>query len=834
MIEVSEAKIPQGNLAKVAEAMTCPYNRDLFIEKNESSTADAVDRFNDELEKAGMSSFISLNKEESLKEVRQRTVAGDCDMEPIYKETIRNTIKLVLSILMPGQNPIQENSAIKNHEVLPFKMEVLNVLNNIAFIMPMQAGKTLVSLSSMKFLCLFARLVLNKKVACICLIPNDKGLESQYKEDNLKLQIMDSLSFSKGNNSNKLFQFNSNIRTFRCARGEQSKECSKYIEKACHDYDHVVVFIDEADFGTAREGVLMKMLQEASATSHQRVSFVLSSGTNYDGIAKCKSIDKKRNWIEVRGWVGHKYVGPTAFNGDHIPTYIGHKSIHPNVQELNTYGFNDFLLKASAFSKISNFIKLRENLEKAIEKENTAKFRVSVSEAQDFLDTSMGSHETYRAEFVATLAGLILDILPQKKTGIIVRANEIERCKDLVSMLGETLPNIKVYEHNSLVTMDDGQKATDLSLKEFIAKKTADHSESFVIVIAGSGRRADSFPAECNRFIDLNSCSGPTHASDLQGSFGRLCGYGKFDPLMICCSRKVEDIQEHLQGKNTKRTSDRTDGGKHGQYVGYATTKNIEVISSMAKRGHRGAKRYVVIWTKLRNIEAVNLESKRLVINNTEKFGKHYAYVTGRPQNSIDILEIYTKELRQLLMEYPDLFVENFSERIELLDVHPIIFDRNAKKSIKGASLALTTLSQLRATALENFKCGKDYDSPYIPNRTDESMVAPISATVSRRNIGLAGNEEAYRRQGQKLRERSFIEKKDISRGMTRGTLPQISMQLGVTVTECQGKTVVDPINLTVPIRKMLQTVGSQGPTRFVSYKKPEHKGKESCFNDIQ
>jgi hypothetical protein len=76
-------------------------------------------------------------------------------------------------------------------------------------------------------------------------------------------------------------------------------------------------------------------------------------------------------------------------------------------------------------------------------------------------------------------------------------------------------------------------------IKEIIREQTRHDPRPYVVVTVGKGRMGDAFPASTTMAMDLSQASGDAN-SFLQGVFGRMCGYGKKNPMVIVSNQAKE------------------------------------------------------------------------------------------------------------------------------------------------------------------------------------------------------------------------------------------------------------------------------------------------------
>lgn len=87
-------------------------------------------------------------------------------------------------------------------------------------------------------------------------------------------------------------------------------------------------------------------------------------------------------------------------------------------------------------------------------------------------------------------------------------------------------------------------------IKEIIRERTRNDPRPYLVVTVGKGRMGDAFPASTTMAMDLSQSSGDAN-SFLQGVFGRMCGYGKKNPLVIV-SNQAKELFLELVSTNGK------------------------------------------------------------------------------------------------------------------------------------------------------------------------------------------------------------------------------------------------------------------------------------------
>ena len=92
-------------------------------------------------------------------------------------------------------------------------------------------------------------------------------------------------------------------------------------------------------------------------------------------------------------------------------------------------------------------------------------------------------------------------------------------------------------------------------IKEIIKEKTRNDPRPYLVITVGKGRMGDAFPASTTLGIDLSQSSGDAN-SFLQGVFGRMCGYGKKNPLVIVSNKAKELFVELVKTNGKTETFD--------------------------------------------------------------------------------------------------------------------------------------------------------------------------------------------------------------------------------------------------------------------------------------
>lgn len=306
-------------------------------------------------------------------------------------------------------------------------------------------------------------------------------------------------------------------------------------DKAKKNGHGVMLIVDEPQFGASdrfsRDGknvkcLLSKIIDEIDDDffSPYTPNFMVGlSATPFDS-ARIDSLFK------VRQRLNENYIGPNFFDGQAIDPSISNKA--PNV-----YSFSDIghLLEQKDFTELSYLLGNREN------PINSKYQSIKVAKDGNKSFRSMSENLQHGAELVRTLLDALVDekeeAYPDDHIGALLRLSNNRYQTDVI--LDEMGLNSSDSPYNVIRFYDNSE-----DIKELVWRHTKDDPRPYIVVAVGKGRMGDAFPTGCCISMDLTHKSSDANAF-LQGVFGRMCGYGKKEPVVIVSDLNKELWQEY-------------------------------------------------------------------------------------------------------------------------------------------------------------------------------------------------------------------------------------------------------------------------------------------------
>nr|WP_250807395.1 hypothetical protein [Neorhizobium tomejilense] len=325
--------------------------------------------------------------------------------------------------------------------------------------------------------------------------------------------------------------------TVKRVPGEISGKVRSFAKKARDKGYAVMLIVDEPQYGaagaTAKDGtevpcLLTRIFDEIDEDFFSPVSpnFVVGlSATPFD------TAILDRLWL-IRQKLNENYCGPNFFGGQLIDPTVQTKL--PIVRSFKEMGMTDRSLEW--FSEIPYLLGATKFPER-----NT--FRATKI-GPDGKKTEMTQFE--RQQRAAELIRQLLDqqlMTRQERTGTVQGA--------LLRIANKTELTEKVLEAMGLAGTGSPYNVIKFyniggDIKEIIKEKTRNDARPYIVVTVGKGRMGDAFPSSTTIGIDLSQTSGDAN-SFLQGVFGRMCGYGKKNPLVIVSNAAKELFAELVE-----------------------------------------------------------------------------------------------------------------------------------------------------------------------------------------------------------------------------------------------------------------------------------------------
>lgn len=361
------------------------------------------------------------------------------------------------------------------------------------------------------------------------------------------------------------------------AKRVQGREIEVKIRNHCErakKHGHgVMMIVDEPQFGAsdpARNNsngsgkcLLTQILEVADDDFFDRESpnfLVGLSATPFDSY-------EIESLFKVRQKIGEGYVGPNAFAGERID---------PTVQEKmpKTFSFSDIAgaMEIAPFSEISWLLGLRKsplnkNINPTVTDENGAQRELTISERR-----------SYGAKILRRLVNVFVlqnSKKRGKKIGGLLRlagSNEAtERILDDMRVEGSDSPYNVIRFFG-----DHASRGSDV--KRAIKEATKNDPRPYLVVVVGKGRMGDAFPPEVEIGIDLSQSPADMNAV-LQGVFGRMCGYGKSNALVVMSDTAKKMVNEYSNSLGATENF----------------SKSRHAVTNVIKKGRRAAQTYIHI-----------------------------------------------------------------------------------------------------------------------------------------------------------------------------------------------------------------------------------------------
>lgn len=309
-----------------------------------------------------------------------------------------------------------------------------------------------------------------------------------------------------------------------------------YCNRAREAGHAVMLIVDEPQYGasgqTMRKGepvpcLLTRTFQEIDPEffSPDSPNFMVGlSATPFD------TAILSRLW-KVKQKLNSSYVGPNVFGGERIdptvitqlPTVLSFNEIATSNKVLDCFKEIPYLIGSAASPDRKSF-------------KPTVTLGDGTKREMDSLD---------RRRKAANMIRMAIDgILKDRQTGsepigaLLRIANKRIHTEDILEVMGVDEPD---SPYNVIRFYDTGA-----DIKQVIEEATRHDKRPYIVVTIGKGRMGDAFPGSTVLAMDLTHTSTDANAL-LQGMIGRMCGYGKKDPVVIVSNQSYDMWEQYLE-----------------------------------------------------------------------------------------------------------------------------------------------------------------------------------------------------------------------------------------------------------------------------------------------
>ncbi|MCV9964816.1 hypothetical protein OIU34_23265 [Pararhizobium sp. BT-229] len=324
--------------------------------------------------------------------------------------------------------------------------------------------------------------------------------------------------------------------TVKRVPGGISKKVRSYCERARDRGHGVMLIVDEPQYGASNqikkngdevECLLSRLFAEVDEDffSPDTPNFMIGlSATPFDTAYLS-------NLWRVNQRLNRSYVGPNVFGGMRIddsvitkaPKVASFKEV-ARVKGLDWFGEISYLIGAAKKPERSSFkaTTVGEDGER-----REMKFFERKQKGADLVRALFDSHLLKRQANSGEPVGALLRIANNKRL--------TEEIVEAMAIAGPDSPYnvIRFYGANG-------------DIKQLIWEATRNDKRPYIVVTVGKGRMGDAFPASTVMATDLTNS--PTDANAfLQGVYGRMCGYGKRDPVVFVSDKSKELHAQYME-----------------------------------------------------------------------------------------------------------------------------------------------------------------------------------------------------------------------------------------------------------------------------------------------
>ncbi|MCZ7862642.1 hypothetical protein O9X98_14800 [Agrobacterium salinitolerans] len=353
-----------------------------------------------------------------------------------------------------------------------------------------------------------------------------------------------------------------------------SGKVRSYCNRAREAGHAVMLIVDEPQYGasgqTMRKGepvpcLLTRTFQEIDPEffSPDSPNFMVGlSATPFD------TAILSRLW-KVNQKLNSSYVGPNVFGGERIdptvitqlPTVLSFNEVAKSNKVLDWFKEIPYLVGSAASPDRKSF-------------KPTVTLGDGTKREMDILD---------RRKKAANMIRMAIDgILKDRQNGhepigaLLRIANKRIHTEDILEVMGVDRPD---SPYNVIRFYDTGA-----DVKQVIEEATRHDKRPYVVVTIGKGRMGDAFPGSTVLAMDLTHTATDANAL-LQGMIGRMCGYGKKDPVVIVSNQSYDMWEQYLENSgatpdfNTSRhvsTAVHSRGSNRGETYFMLTNEMID------------------------------------------------------------------------------------------------------------------------------------------------------------------------------------------------------------------------------------------------------------------
>jgi hypothetical protein len=324
--------------------------------------------------------------------------------------------------------------------------------------------------------------------------------------------------------------------TVKRVASDISKRVRTYCERARERGHAVMLIVDEPQYGASdrigKKGretpcLLSRGFQTidedffSSDTPHFMIGL---SATPYD------TANLENLW-RVNQRLNRSYVGPNHFAGEKIDHRVNTKA--PEVLSFSQIGkhkevdlkwFSEmpYLIGAASEPSRQSFKATKVDADGVTREMLIVERRKKGADLlRSFLDVTLLKRQAASAEPVGALLRI---------------ANNTRITEEVLDAMGVGDPD---FPYNVIKFNESGSDA-----KQLIWDATRNDKRPYIVVTVGKGRMGDAFPGSTVMGVDLSHAASDANAF-LQGVYGRMCGYGKDDPLVVV-SDTTKELHDQL------------------------------------------------------------------------------------------------------------------------------------------------------------------------------------------------------------------------------------------------------------------------------------------------
>ena len=438
-------------------------------------------------------------------------------------------------------------------------------LNRVIF-GPTQVGKAGTLAIATFFLPIFLYMMTGRIVRPHKLLPNKRKLTKQvrdafhlfyrlhsqfllcYKGQELSMQEYHSQICGMKVDPNEFIQTNS----------VRSKNHFQKALKSVQEAGGTMMLVnDEFHHGSDREGVFAKLAEDVLDlinSGSQEAMMISASATGWE------LMNHKDKFQCIMHFIAPGYVGPYFFNGELFPV-TDKKKFKANLPVLKKYSeeFSVDELQWGAFSCVKTFYNkvmvphLAEVEGKPLN--DIKKFKYLTAKERADLKPHLLE---YQRKFIATITKMIVALLAKSPMGEGACIRVAKKNSDAEQIMAGVERELKRLFQGATPTLVRGFGPTapsygeDTTMAEMIRDKA--NGNRFVVFVTGEARMGTNFDPECRFFIDLTPDS-LYNTTEMQGLYGRACGYGK-DTVVLVSDRTYKSIQSYITNMGLSREKD--------------------------------------------------------------------------------------------------------------------------------------------------------------------------------------------------------------------------------------------------------------------------------------